>query len=191
MEIAPNIVSASPVASSAFHSASPIYSRVEESSTNTPTSSTNMYDFNKGSDTELTIENLLVEYCWELEATHMKMEEAFMAHYDVTRHGLILQNIEPFVFDISKAIAELEITAEQNNSSNNVQSSDCISVPSGNRSASILGPYRTVNSKVESQDSDDMHNSKTSAADDHQEDLASNEINEETNHPDSSIDMAE
>jgi hypothetical protein len=38
----------------------------------------------KGSDTELTIEDLLVEYRQKLEAINLKMEEAFMAHYDVT-----------------------------------------------------------------------------------------------------------
>jgi hypothetical protein len=37
----------------------------------------------------------------------------------------------------------------------------------------------------------DMHNSKTSVAEDHQEDLASNGIIEETSHPSSNIDMAE
>jgi hypothetical protein len=62
---------------------------------------------------------------------------------------------------------------------------------SGNESASILGSYPTTNSKIESQDSDDMNNTKTSAADDHQEDSARNGINEEISHPDSSIDMAE
>jgi hypothetical protein len=55
-------------------------------------------------------------------------------------------------------MAEEEITAEQNNSSDDVQNSDCISVPSGNRSTSILGSYPTANSKVKSEDSDDMHN---------------------------------
>jgi hypothetical protein len=86
---------------------------------------------------------------------------------------------------------EVEITAEHNNSSDDIQSSDCISVPSGNRSASILGPYPTADSRVMSQDSNDMHNSKTSAPNDHQEDSASNGNKEETSHPDSNIDMAE
>jgi hypothetical protein len=36
-----------------------------------------------------------------------------------------------------------------------------------------------------------MNNTKTSAADDHQEDSTRNGINEEISHPDSSIDMAE
>jgi hypothetical protein len=84
MEIAPNMVSAAPVASSAFHLASPIYSQVEEGSVNTPAPGTNRSDFDKGSDTELTIEDLQVEYRWELEAIHLKLEEAFMARYDVT-----------------------------------------------------------------------------------------------------------
>jgi hypothetical protein len=88
-------------------------------------------------------------------------------------------------------MAEKEINVEQNDSLDDVQSSDCISVPSKNGSASILGPYLTAKSKVKSQDSDDMHNSKTSAADDHQYDLASNEIIEETSHPGSNIDIAE
>jgi hypothetical protein len=83
------------------------------------------------------------------------------------------------------------ITAEQNNSSDDVQSSDCIFVPSGNGSASILGSYPTANSKVKLQDCDDMHNSKTSLAEDHQEDSASNGIDEETGHPASKIDMIE
>jgi hypothetical protein len=90
MEIAPNMVSSPPVASSAFHSASPVYSRVEESSLNTPTSSTNRSDIDKGSDTELTIEDLPVEYRWKLEAINLKMEEAFMARYDVISQGLVL-----------------------------------------------------------------------------------------------------
>jgi hypothetical protein len=61
----------------------------------------------------------------------------------------------------------------------------------GNGSASILGPYPTKNSMIKSQDSDDMHNSKTSVVDDHQKDSASNGINEEISHPASIIDMAE
>jgi hypothetical protein len=85
---------------------------------------------------------------------------------------------------------EVEIIAEQNNSSDDVQSSDCISVPSGNGSASILGSDPTINFKIKLQDLDDMRNSKTSAADDHPEDLTSNGINEETTYPASSIDMA-
>jgi hypothetical protein len=116
MEIAPNMVSAPPVASSAFRSASPVYSRVEESSTNTPASSTNRSDIDKGSDTRLTIEDLPIEYCQKLKAIHLKMEEAFMARYDVTSQGLVLRDIESFAFDIYKAMAEEEITTEQNNS---------------------------------------------------------------------------
>jgi hypothetical protein len=54
-----------------------------------------------------------------------------------------------------------------------------------------LGSYPTTNSKVKSQNSDDMHNSKISAAEDHQEDSANNGIVEETSHPASNIDMAE
>jgi hypothetical protein len=53
-----------------------------------------------------------------------------------------------------------------------------------------LGPYPTANSKVKSQDLDDMHNSKISTTEDHQKDSASNVIIEETSHPASSIDMA-
>jgi hypothetical protein len=150
MEIAPNMVSSPPVASSTFHSASPVYSRDEESSANTPASSTNRSDIDKGSDTELTIEDLLVEYHRKFKAINLKMEEAFMARYDVTSQGLVLRDTEPFVFDIYKAISEVKITAKQNNSSDDIQSSDCISVPSGNGSASILGPYPTTNSKVKS-----------------------------------------
>jgi hypothetical protein len=191
MEIAPNMVSAPPFVSSVFHSASPVYSRVEESLANTPTSSTNRSDIDKSSDTELTIEDLLVEYHKKLESIHLKIEEAFMTHYDVTSQGLVLRDIELFAFDIYKAMTEEEITAEQNNSPDDVQSSNCVFVPSQNGSASILGPYPTANSKVKLQDSDDMHNSKASAADDHQEDLASNGIIKETSHPTSNIDMAE
>jgi hypothetical protein len=88
-------------------------------------------------------------------------------------------------------MAEEEIIAEQNNSSDDIQSNDCISIPSRNGSASILGLYPTANYKVKSQDSDDMHNSKTSATEDHQEDSANNGIVEEINHPASNIDMAE
>jgi hypothetical protein len=86
---------------------------------------------------------------------------------------------------------EVEITTEQNNCSDDVQSSDCISVLLGNKSISILGPYPVANSQVKSQDSYDMHYSKTSTTDDHQEDSASNRINEETSHPAWSIHMAE
>jgi hypothetical protein len=82
---------------------------------------------------------------------------------------LVLRDTEPFAFDIYKSMAEEEIIAEQNNSSDDVQSSDCISVLSGNGLASILGPYPTINSKVKSQDSDDMHNSKVSVSKNHQE----------------------
>jgi hypothetical protein len=78
------------------------------------------------------------------------MEEAFLAHYDVTNQGLVLQDTESFAFGIYKVMSKVEITAEQNNSSDDIQSSDCISVPSGNRSASILGSYPTANSKVKS-----------------------------------------
>jgi hypothetical protein len=145
MEIAPNMVSLPHVASSMFHLASLVYIQVEASSANTPTSSTNRSDIDKGSDTELTIEDLLVEYCRKFEAINLKMEEAFMAHYDVTSQGLVLRDTEPFNFDIYKAMSKVEITAEQNNNSNDVQSSDCIFVSSGNKSASILEPYPTVN----------------------------------------------
>jgi hypothetical protein len=62
---------------------------------------------------------------------------------------------------------EMEITVEQNNSSDDVQSNDCIYVLPGNGLASILKPYPTANSKIKSQDLDDRHNSKTSAVDDH------------------------
>jgi hypothetical protein len=86
-------------------------------------------------------------------------------------------------------MAEEEIKAEQNNSLDDVQSSDCVSVLSGNGSASILGPYPTTNSKVKSKDSDDMHNSKTSTAENHQKESASNGIIIEISHPASNIDM--
>jgi hypothetical protein len=56
IEIAQNMVSSSHIASSIFHSTSPIYSRVEESSANTPASNTNRSDIDKGSDIKLTIE---------------------------------------------------------------------------------------------------------------------------------------
>jgi hypothetical protein len=90
MLIAPNMVSSQPVASSMFHPASPVYSRVEESSANTPASSTNRSNIDKGADTKLTIEDLPVEYCRKLKAIHMKMEGAFMARYDVRSQGLVL-----------------------------------------------------------------------------------------------------
>jgi hypothetical protein len=64
-------------------------------------------------------------------------------------------------------MAEEEITVKQNDSSDDVQNSDCISVLSRNGSIGILGPYPTINSKVKSQDLDDMHNLKTSAAENH------------------------
>jgi hypothetical protein len=191
MDISPNMVTSPPVASSMFHSASPVYSRVEESSANTLASSTNRSDIGKGSDTELTTEDMPVEYHHKFKAINMKMEEAFIAHYDVTSQGLVLWDTKPFAFDIYKAMAEEEITAEQNNSLDDVQSSDRISVPSKKGSASILGLYPTTNLKVKSQDSDDMHNTKTSATKDHQQDSANNGIVEEINHPASNIDMAE
>jgi hypothetical protein len=58
----------------------------------------------------------------------------------------------------ANVMPEVEITTKQNNSSNDIQSSDCISVLLGNGSASILGSYPTANSKVKSQDLNDMHN---------------------------------
>jgi hypothetical protein len=84
------MVLAPPIVSSMFHSALPVYSRVEESSANTPISSTNRSDINKGS--ELTIEDMPVGYYQKLEAIRLKMEEAFMAHYDVTSQGLVLRD---------------------------------------------------------------------------------------------------
>jgi hypothetical protein len=90
MKIAPNMISSPPVASSVFHSASPVYSRVEESSANTPASSTNRSNIDKGSNTELTIEDLPVEYRRKFKAINLKMEEAFLARYDVTSQGLVL-----------------------------------------------------------------------------------------------------
>jgi hypothetical protein len=75
-------------------------------------------------------------------------------HGLVMSQGLVLRDIESFIFEVS--------------------------ILQGNGSASISGAYLTTNSKVKSQDSDDMYNSKTSAADEHQEDSASNGINEET-----------
>jgi hypothetical protein len=62
-----------------------------------------------------------------------------MAHYDVTNQGLVLRDTELFAFDIYKVMAEKEITVEQNDSSDDIQNSDCISVLSKNRSAGILG----------------------------------------------------
>jgi hypothetical protein len=97
-----------------------------------------------------------------------------MAHYDVTSQGLVLRDKKLFVFDISKVIPDVKITANQISSLDDVQSSDCISVLPENKLASILGSYPTTDSKVKSQDLDDVHNPKTSATDDHQEDLASN-----------------
>jgi hypothetical protein len=85
-------------------------------------------------------------------------------------------------------MAEDEIAVKENNGSDDVQSSDCISILSENRSPRILWSYPTINSNVKSQDSDDMHNSKTSAAENYQEESASNGIIEETSHPASSID---
>jgi hypothetical protein len=35
-----------------------------------------------------------------------------MAHYDVTRQGLVLRDTELYSFDIYKAMSEVEITAE-------------------------------------------------------------------------------
>jgi hypothetical protein len=85
----------------------------------------------------------------------------------------------------------VEFIAEQNISSDDIRSSDHISVLPRNGSASILGSYPSANHESKSQDLGDMHDSKTSAVDDHQEDSASNEMNEENIHPASSIDTAE
>jgi hypothetical protein len=120
MEIVPNMVSSPPVASSMFHSASPIYSRVEESSANTPASSTNRSDIDKGNDIKRTIVDLPVEYRRKFEAINLKMEEAFMPRYDVIDQGLVLRDTKLFAFDIYKAMSKVEITAEQNNSSDDV-----------------------------------------------------------------------
>jgi hypothetical protein len=103
--------------------------------------------------------------------------------------GLVLQNIEPF--DISKVISKVEFIAEPNISSDDIRSSDRISVLPENGSASILGSYPSANHESKSQDSGDLHDSKTSAADDHREDSASNEMNEENSHPAFSIEIAE
>jgi hypothetical protein len=92
MEMTPNMVSSPPITSSAFHSTSPIYSRIEESSANTPASSTNRSNIDKGSNTELTIEDLPLEYRRKFEAISLKIEEAFMACYIVTSQGLVLQD---------------------------------------------------------------------------------------------------
>jgi hypothetical protein len=62
MEIAQNMISTPIVVSSAYHSALHVYSWVEESSTTTPAPGINRSDFDKGYDTELTIEDLSVEY---------------------------------------------------------------------------------------------------------------------------------
>jgi hypothetical protein len=110
MEIAPRMVSTLHVVSSTFNSASSMYSQVEDNSANTPIPSTNRSDFDEGSNTELTIEDLLVEYRKELKIQRWKMEEAFMAHYDLTSQGLVLRDTESFVFKISKVMTELEIT---------------------------------------------------------------------------------
>jgi hypothetical protein len=53
-------------------------------------SNTNRSDIDKGSNTELTIEVLPVEYRWKFKAINLKMEEAFMTLYDVTSQGLVL-----------------------------------------------------------------------------------------------------
>jgi hypothetical protein len=49
-----------------------------------------MFDFDKGFDTKMIIEDLPVEYRWKLEAIHMKMEETVMACYDVTSQRFVL-----------------------------------------------------------------------------------------------------
>jgi hypothetical protein len=76
--------------SSSFQSASPVYSWVEENSTDTPAPGTSRSDFDKGSNTELTLENLPVEFHQELEAQQLKLEEAFMPRYNVMSEGLVL-----------------------------------------------------------------------------------------------------
>jgi hypothetical protein len=79
MEIALNMVSLPPIASSVFHSASPIHSRVEESSASTNASSTSRFDIDKGSGTKLTIGDLSVEYRQKFKAINLKIEESFIA----------------------------------------------------------------------------------------------------------------
>jgi hypothetical protein len=88
MEIATNMVSSQPGASSAFHSASLVYSRVEESSANTPASSTNRSDIGKGSDNELTNEDLPVEYRRKLIAIHLKTDDAFHGSLRYNKTGI-------------------------------------------------------------------------------------------------------
>jgi hypothetical protein len=90
MEIVSNMVSSPPVASSVFHLTSPIYNRVEESSANTPAASTNRSNIDKSFDTMLTIEDFPVENRRKFKALNLKMEEVFMACYDVTSQGLVL-----------------------------------------------------------------------------------------------------
>jgi hypothetical protein len=75
------MVSVPPIASSVFHLTSPIYSRVEEGSANTPAPGTNRSNFDKGSDTKLSIEYLLVEYQREHKSSTTEIRGGF--------HGLL------------------------------------------------------------------------------------------------------
>jgi hypothetical protein len=120
MEIAPNMVFASPIASSAFHSASPVYSRVEESSANVPTPDINGSDFNKDDNIKPTYDSLMEEDCKVLEAYRMEVDGLFFLCDEVTWKVLVQKDEAPIV--IRKAEVTPEVWSNPSPSLNDVQS---------------------------------------------------------------------
>jgi hypothetical protein len=120
MKITPNMVLAPPIAFSVFHSASPIYSRVEKSSTNTPSPGINGSDFNKDNNIKTTYDGLMEEDCKALEAYRAKVDELFFSCYEVMRQGLVQKDVAPIV--IRKAEATPEVRSNPSLSLDDVQS---------------------------------------------------------------------
>ena len=92
---------------------------------------------------------------------------------------------------ILRKLWEEEWIAEQGDGSDSVQSNDCISIFPNIGSASILGPYPSVNLEVEPRGLDDRYDMKICPADDGHKDSADNQVNEGTCHSSSSIETAE
>jgi hypothetical protein len=120
MEIASNMILAPPIVSSVFHSASPIYNRVEESLANTPALGINRSDFNKDNNIKPTYDSLTEGDCKVLDANCVKVDELFFSCYKLTRRGLVQKDTTPIV--ICKAEVTLEVRSKPSLSFNDVQS---------------------------------------------------------------------
>jgi hypothetical protein len=83
MKIALNMVLAPPVASSAFHLDSPVSSRVEESSANTPAPGISKSNFNKDNNIKPTYDRLTEEDRKVLEAYRVEVDELFFSRDEV------------------------------------------------------------------------------------------------------------